>query len=717
MTTPTKTLVPNTVPVSAQTCRATGSLQWFLESGNDATYPVFHRNQMNYFVCGEEGFADIATSIKAAKKSIDIVCWGFDPAMELTRGKANTWPRGETWGGLLLDAALGSKVRAPVQVRILSWFDVIGEKLQHNMPGFVHAAAASVSPTWQAAVHDTLRGDFKVDSPFAKLSLQGKRLRANQFWYSLTKSGQIPGLQLRLRNGSRAANSRALADIDAEMPPGFIEDLLVKGWGTYHQKTVLIDYDDTSAQTKPIGYVMGLNSVTDYWDTRHHRFDEPKRGCGWEGVERDDDVPNLKPLQDYATRIEGEALVMVSKNFTDAWNQAHSVSATASSALPRTHDPKNPPPHLTRNLGACSHSVQVVRTEPVAAEKGIERLYYQTLKSARHYIYIENQYFQFAPWVKALKAEREKHNEGLGSNKVPKDQRPTLHLMVVTPTPEKGGMVPRTHDTIKELGHGSSMPNQSKRLDDEVKRYKAAMERYDKAMPEYRKANHVAPGSMPPPTKPEISPVGKSYMESGGGVDDESIQQKLRLKFGLRSLVASMWTFDPDYATKQREVLAKVEAAKARAQKTASIAKTSHATPDDQGVAALYERSHKTLQDEAFRERYREIYIHSKLMIADDSVFTVGSANLNARSFYGDGEINMVSDCPTTSQRLRREVWGLQTGGLHPGNAARGSDMEETFDKWEKLLDRNLATMDSGKKHDGFIVPLKDERTSSIRVG
>ena len=717
MAIPSETLVPNEAPVSAQTCRATGSLQWFLEAGTDATYPVFHRNTMRYFVCAEEGFADIAASIKAAKKSIDIVCWGFDPAMELTRDKRNTWPRGDTWGGLLLDAALGSQGRAPVQVRILSWFDVVGEKLQHNMPGFVYAAATPVTPAWQAAVHDTLRGDFKGDSPLASLQLQGKRLRANQFWYNLTKSGQLPGLQLRLRNGNGAAIARALADINAAMPPGFMEDLLIKGWGTYHQKTVLIDYDDSSAQAQAVGYVMGLNSVTDYWDTKAHLHTDPKRGAGWEGVEQDAALPNLKPLQDYATRIEGEALLMVSKNFTDAWNKAHPVSPKASAPLARTHDPKSPPPQLTRNLGAGTHSVQVLRTEPLASEKGIERLYYQTLNSARHYIYIENQYFQFAPWIKALKAVRDTHNTGLGACKVPKDQRPVLHLLVVTPTPEKSGMVPRTHDAIKELGHGSSLPNQSKKLDDEIKRYQADMERYDKAMAEYRKSNHAAPGAMRAPAKPHLSSVAKTYMESGGGRLDAVIQDELRRTLGFRSLVASMWTFDADYAPKQRKALADISAMQVRSQKASVNAQAADATKDHQAIATLFAHKVKALEDQAYAARYREIYIHSKLMIADDSVFTIGSANLNVRSLYGDGEINMVSDCPKTSARLRREVWGLQTGELYPGDSARGSDMEDTFDNWEKLLSRNLKAKTSGEPISGFIVPLNDERTSSIRVG
>ncbi|MFZ3289372.1 MAG: phospholipase D-like domain-containing protein [Telluria sp.] len=58
------------------------------------------------------------------------------------------------------------------------------------------------------------------------------------------------------------------------------------------------------------------------------------------------------------------------------------------------------------------------------------------------------------------------------------------------------------------------------------------------------------------------------------------------------------------------------------------------------------------------RWRYREIYIHSKLMLVDDLYFTLGSANLNQRSMAVDSEINLVSVNPQLVQRLRRRIWG-----------------------------------------------------------
>ena len=118
---------------------AASSLQWLLENRNlkgKASHPITHNNKLTLFICGQEGFADIAGEIARAKKSIDLCCWGFDPGMELVRGNSATWPRGDTFGDLLIDAA-----RRHVRVRLLIWHDRIGSPMVHNMPGHSHGTS------------------------------------------------------------------------------------------------------------------------------------------------------------------------------------------------------------------------------------------------------------------------------------------------------------------------------------------------------------------------------------------------------------------------------------------------------------------------------------------------------------------------------------------------------------------------------------------------
>lgn len=695
------------VPMDAQTCKAQASMRWFLEEPPGPKLPPkFPANTVDYFICGEEAFKDIAVKIKAAKKSIDIVCWGFDPAMELTRS-GTQWPRGETWGGLLLDAAQGRWTNGqPVQVRIVSWFGFLANALSDpNMPGYAQSSQLGLAPAWRTALDGLLHGRSAQWSVVDKMTPANKRQKANELWYTLIRSGEVPSLQLRIRDGSEKAIEKALKDAGMDKALTLTERQGMEEVGTYHQKTVLIDYDDTSANAQPLAYVMGLNSVTDYWDTRQHLFNDPLRGCGWEGAARDDDEANLKPLQDYATRIEGEALVMVSQNFTDAWNQGKPTGLKPAAPLSRQHNPQKPPAHLTRNLqaGKCRANVQILRTEPKTSESDIHRLYLQTLRSARQYIYIENQYFQYAPWVQELKKQRATHMQALAESNVPKAlwgaQR--LHLFVVTPTPERSQMVPRTHDAIKELGHGSSMPKQSEKLDAEIKDHQRRQEAYDKAQKQYLQTPPpMRMGMSPPPPPAPLSKLAQSYKDAGGGKDDLKIQDELMETMGLRSLVASLWSFDTDHRARQRKAQSLVDEWQAMPKQT-------------ERVKAITEKLHA--------DRYREIYIHSKLMLADDSMFTIGSANMNTRSFFGDGEINMVTDCAETSTRLRHEVWGMHSKNFEScdGGSPKISPtkVSSAFKHWQILLKNNMGNKINGNALTGNLVPLEDKRTSSVRLG
>ncbi len=118
--------------------KAASTVQWFLENRSQ-THPITHNNELELFICGEKAFADIAPKIKAAKHSIDICCWGFDPGMELVRDGGTTWPRGETYGDLLIAAAKGNgKDKPKVRVRLLVWYSKLGAAAALNMPGHSH---------------------------------------------------------------------------------------------------------------------------------------------------------------------------------------------------------------------------------------------------------------------------------------------------------------------------------------------------------------------------------------------------------------------------------------------------------------------------------------------------------------------------------------------------------------------------------------------------
>ncbi|MDR6740104.1 hypothetical protein J2X56_002118 [Herbaspirillum sp. 1173] len=253
----------STVPLSRAHPRSRGSAQWLLESAQDKDCPIHRCNRLQMLYCGEQAFARICDDIRRAKDSVEIICWGFDPAMELERG-TGAWPRGETWGDLLRDVAAGRYNEGkPVQVRLLSWYGVIGSALAHNMPGYQR-------PSDYELRQGPMRGEASVIRPDAggmpdPVAVRDRREVFNASWYRAAEACAIPNLSLRVRDGDMRAVWGSLEKEAGKR--SFLETAGMVLVATDHQKSILIDYEyEGGAQA--VGYVMGLNAVTDYWDNR-----------------------------------------------------------------------------------------------------------------------------------------------------------------------------------------------------------------------------------------------------------------------------------------------------------------------------------------------------------------------------------------------------------------------------------------------------------------
>ncbi len=563
-------------------------------------------------------------------------------------------------------------------------------------------------------------------------------------------AGKIEGLSLRTRSG---VHEDVLAELKAEARERGaavtgIERLGLERLATHHQKTIVIDYEGTH----PRAYVMGLNSVTDYWDSQAHVFNDPRRAENFEGGGADHSAgkgweaptankTTLKPYQDFACRLEGDALVAVYKNFAEAWNAAKAEGKGAGSSVGGEFNLKAPPKRLTQNLNAACSRAQIVRTQPDkdGGERSIERLYYQASSFARHYLYIENQYFQNADWARALKTHRLNYVQGCtaATPPVPMASIPVLHVIVVMPTPERGLMVPRTHDTVAELGHGDSMPQQDRKIRQELDQHA----QYERDMTEYREKRRpydlrkeVYPNlmpSMPPP----LSDLALSHQAASKGRESEAARSELNNVLRMRTVVASLWAFDDKWSQSSLPVAQRIDEEKRRYEQDTRIWKQRLATQAEDRARRINaggwptsvetpippamppDRS-KELKN-ATAQRYREVYIHSKLMIIDDSMFTLGSANLNLRSFAVDSEINIASDDALKAKDLRQRVWKQHTKGRFDGggDATNQAAMSETFDSWEKEASANLVHKLKGESLSSSLVKFLDERTSSFRAG
>ena len=666
---------------------ATSSLQWLLENRNlkgKATHPITHNNKLTLFICGQEGFADIAGEIAKAKHSIDLCCWGFDPGMELVRGNSATWPRGETFGDLLIAAA-----RRHVRVRLLVWYDRIGSPIARTMPGYSHGTS-SWNPDGQrtdnigakaslAMLHDAVQNKKHVLGN----GYWGEYVRPENIpimarqeychsWYAAAFHGLLEGLEIRLRHGDSAAISKSIAT-EINQPGGLtmgeIEKPGMQYLGTHHQKPVLIDFAHEEG-AKAVGYVMGLNSVTDYWDTTAHLLDDTRREQGGvneqreclQGMVADGGFATLKPYQDYACRIDGgKALIALYNNFVKAWDRAidDRTRSASTDCVSRELPCGSPPARLLREAGPDDSTVQIVLTQPEEQDKTIKETYFRAVTQASlaaGYLYVENQYFQYEEWARHLLAERKKVVAAwkAGSVKAGKslEDMPVMHVFIVIPVPERAQMVPRTHDTLATLGQHAGMTGQNTMIDDYNKRPKTRRVRAGFGIS----------------TEAEVKLP--DVVQHSNGINKPGVMT-LESEFGLKVSVAmlNVSAFDKD------------------------------------------------------RWRYREIYIHSKLMLVDDVFMTLGSANLNQRSMAVDSEINIATIDRRVASDLRKRVWRMHSGGLVDGGGGTKGEIVSAFGNWVKLMNENrekkisYSRNSTDKKMTGFLLPLEDKRSSTIRLG
>ncbi|MGL4667905.1 MAG: hypothetical protein ACRCWR_08240, partial [Saezia sp.] len=431
--------------------------QWYL---NHSQYEPQPGNNFTPYICGEDVFSDIANSIRGAKKSIDIVSWGFDPAMLLDRSDPiysqiddgqghrlpySAWQEKDSYGGLLLDALERNE---NLEVRILIWyyFGNAFRDQEQNMVGVGHDSwlrgveieRTELDTGFSPAAFDSVNG-------LNNLHLRQRPPSAQVYsmdWFHKVLWGKFKG------DGRIAFAFRDLGDFLGTRNTDEEDDLLDRwttsgetkslSFPTDHQKTVLIDFEDHANRHV---YVMGHNSKTEYWSDRKFTHRDPKREM------------DHRPFHDFSIKVEGPLTVDVNRNFCEAW--CGSIRLLDGLLAPkRPGDPTLAPREsatffhptvsifhedrnkmreqrealydeiLAKTVGKAKG--QIVRTRPDNnplfgyKEKEIKEAYLQAVRFSRNYILIINQYCQYAKLVRHMKhwrfeyIERIKHHASEG---------------------------------------------------------------------------------------------------------------------------------------------------------------------------------------------------------------------------------------------------------------------------------------------------------------
>jgi phospholipase D1/2 len=112
--------------------------------------------------------------------------------------------------------------------------------------------------------------------------------------------------------------------------------------------------------------------------------------------------------------------------------------------------------------------------------------------------------------------------------------------------------------------------------------------------------------------------------------------------------------------------------------------------------------------DGSVRDRDTEVMVHSKVMIADDRLLRVGSANLCNRSIAVDTECDLVIEASTPDQRA---------GIVHARNRLIAEHCGASEDEVAALLKRSgslFATLDALQGREHRLCPIEDKLPGSL---
>ncbi|MEE1926018.1 phospholipase [Pseudomonas sp. 148P] len=414
------------VPIALQhTQEATCVSPWFVQN------TLYHPETATYrpLVNGEETFAVVHRAIADAKRSVDIICWGFQPSMFLIRdGKAPS-----------IGELLRKKAAEGVKVRLLTWeapLNTAGIAGEANLP------QRRALGLWDEEMQSTTEEQSKADREWFK------RFGIDDSEAARRTEDRIPLLVSRGFNFSERRNiSRALKEDGLDPNLAGKTRLTMALAPSHHQKSVLVDYE---LPEEAIGFVLGHNMLDEYWDTDKH---SAKNRFGDSRPAPDRGPRGVLPRQDISCQLTGPILEHLHANFAEAW-----LKETGENLLE-----VRPAKELGQRLKCgpdTRQMVQVLRTQPQTGIRDIQSLYLQAVNNATQFIYIENQYFRWPPLAEAIKAA--------AANQTRQGRDPgvqeALHLFVITNAGADSVAAgsANTQRMLESLGRADTIPHVTK---------------------------------------------------------------------------------------------------------------------------------------------------------------------------------------------------------------------------------------------------------------
>jgi phosphatidylserine/phosphatidylglycerophosphate/cardiolipin synthase-like enzyme len=613
-------------PVSFQeTDTVTLTPPWFVQESEYPPALATYKPLVN----GKDTFQAVHEAIEKATHSVDIICWGFQPSMYFIRDGG----KHPCIGALLME-----KAKQGVKVRVLGWeapFNTAGMAGEANLPGKGLLAL------------DDRKMQHTADVEYGY----------DRYWFGkcAIAAGQAPK---RISEQYPAYASRGFSLFDrAEIvhqaryhsadPNLSILTFAALGIAaTHHQKTVLVDYE---APEHAVGFVMGHNTLDEYWDTDRHsalKRDPASKPAPNAGPRGD------TPRQDISSQVAGPILEHLHRNFATAWFDATGEDLMTSRDAMALGKRLKCPPNQQR------HFAQILRTQAQEGRRDIEKLYLQAVNNATGFIYIENQYFRWPPLAEMIKKAASAQAQG---GRDP-GKHGALHLFVITNVTDDGigkGTV-NTQRMLDSLGRADTMPEITRLQRIEAAKAQAAAQEQDLGELIAEQATTLAT---------ELLSLSTTLLTGG----DSAISEKAREKRRDAESAAAfrMAVLEDQIKAIQQEVFKPEEIPNLKVHICSLVA------PD------------------SLPGNWMPVYIHSKLMIVDDVFTTHGSANINTRSMQVDSELNIAHEWASETQALRRRLWDLHTAGKGMQDQPKAA-----FKAWQEIMKKNkdLRADEKGKQ-------------------
>lgn len=616
-----------TTPLALNCTRsATLTAPWFVQKTEYNPAQATFQPLVN----GEEAFGAVFDAIMAAKHSVDMVCWGFQPSMYFKRGYSDSVTIGE-----LLEA----KGKQGVKVRLLVWCDDlhVAQFSENMMPGNNLASYRSDTRNstqrefdqlwyWRANLNNVTRSSsFALSNPGAMASQLATAMRRyaqhdkalDNIEFATRDFTLLERAEIAWRTWTQGSDTgRSAASKDANAAAMSAEP-------THHQKMVLVDYEHPD---EAVGFVMGHNTLDAYWDRDDHSSIRMHPRMGRNGTH---------PRQDISSRVTGPILDYLNRNFCQAWDDATGQQLTQArkglaSQLKLRRDFDTPV------------MAQILRTQSQHGKKDIEALYLQAVNNTANFIYIENQYFRFPPVAEKIKAAAKAQ---LVAGRDPGKHGP-LYLFVVTNSSDEGvgaGTV-STYRMLESLGRADTIPGVAT-LEREDARQAALKSQYADVSAQQDQAEDAIAGAY----------AVQQY------ADTEDVRQQLA-------------------DAQQRLSQAKAREADLKAQ----MKKPPEQTIVPSEIPGLKVHVCTLVAPDSPPDNWDYVYVHAKLMIVDDVFMTLGSANVNTRSMEVDSELNICHEHAGVTAPLRKRLWGIHTKGMGAQN-----NVGEAFVQWDRIISRN----------------------------